>query len=94
MITSKNEFEKKIKQLKTRRYRNLRDLESFLTTLLNTKEPIWLEHSNQNYEADHTPDWNVIGHYENKYIFCDFDIYFLYDRYSEILVTEINCTFE
>ena len=72
MITSKYEFEKKLEQLKTKRYSDLRDLKRSLTTLLNTEEPIWLEHSKQNFEVDHTPDWHVIGHYENKYIFCNF----------------------
>lgn len=89
----KNKYIEKLENLVGRRFDYIADLEKHLTSLLQAREPIKLYFATQNYESDHTVDWNLVGSFVNDEIFCDFDIYFLYDRYNNLHITEVGYEF-
>ena len=77
-----------------KRFNSLRFLEEDLSKSLRSKKDIKLSYSSQNYETEHTPDWNLIGSVDSEEVFCDFDIYFLYDRHKNLYITEVGYVFE
>jgi hypothetical protein len=94
MRESEKKFAEALENLVGRRFETIAKLESYLTEYLASDKPIKLEYASQNYESDHTPDWNLISNCENEFVFCDFDIYFLYDRYNTLYITEVGYEFE
>lgn len=90
----KKETIQKLEKLVGRRFETIAKLESYLTEYLESDKPIKFDFSYQNYEIDHTADWNLIANCENEFVFCDFGIYFLYDRYNNLYVTEVGYEFE
>jgi hypothetical protein len=94
MRESEKKFAKALEKLAGRRFETIEKLNEFLTEYLASDKPIKLEFAYQNYESDHTADWNLIANCENEFVFCDFDIYFLYDRYSNLYITEVGYEFE
>jgi hypothetical protein len=90
----KKETIQKLEKLVGRRFETITKLENYLTEYLASDKPIKLDFAYQNYESDHTADWNLIANCENEFVFCDFDVYFLYDRYDNLHITEIGYEFE
>ena len=84
----------KLEKLVGRRFETIEKLNEFLTEYLASDKPIKLEFAYQNNEIEHTADWNLIANCENEFVFCDFDIYFLYDRYNNLYITEVGYEFE
>jgi hypothetical protein len=77
-----------------KRFETLGALRDYLIDTLKPTRPLEMEFASQNYEIGHTPDWNLVGNIENDDIFCDFDIYFLFDRENNLYVTEVWYEFE
>ena len=73
-----------------KRFNTISKLEHYLTTEFNTLKDVKLDFSYINYEEDFLPDWDLCGLVENKEIYCDLDIYFLYDREQHIYITEVG----
>ena len=94
MNESEKKFAEALEKLVGRRFETIAKLESYLTEYLASDKPIKLEYASQNHESDHTADWNLIANCENEFVFCDFDIYFLYDRYNNLYITEVGYEFE
>ena len=94
MRESEKKFAKALENLVGRRFETIEKLNEFLTEYLASNKPIKLDFAYQNNESDHTVDWNLIANCENEFVFCDFDIYFLYDRYNNLYITEVGYEFE
>lgn len=94
MKKSEKKFAEALEKLVGRRFETIEKLNEFLTGYLASDKPIKLEYASQNYESEHTADWNLIANCENEFVFCDFDIYFLYDRYNNLYITEVSYEFE
>lgn len=89
----KKDYIKRFENLVGRRFETLGKLEKHLTQYLQADNEIRLDFSEQNYEIEHTSDWNLIGRLENDFISCDFDIYFLWDRGNNLYITEVGYDF-
>jgi hypothetical protein len=94
MRESEKKFAEALENLVGRRFETIEKLNEFLTEYLASDKPIKLDFAYQNDERDHTTDWNLIANCENEFVFCDFDIYFLYDRYNNLYITEVGYEFE
>lgn len=77
-----------------RRFDTVKELETVLTKKLNLEKKIKLDFSSINWERDFLADWNFCGSFEQDDIYCQFDIYFLYDREQNLYITEVGYEFE
>lgn len=87
------EFAEKLENLVGRRFETIQALNDFLKDYLGSKDNISLEFAYQNWESEHTPDFNLIGCCETDLVYCDIDIYFLWDRESSLYITEVGYEF-
>lgn len=87
------EFAKKLKKLVGRRFETIGALEECLTEYFETTKKVQLDFAYQNWESDHTCDWNLICCIETEFIYCDTDIYFLWDRENRLYITEVGYEF-
>lgn len=87
------EFAQKLENLVGRRFETIGTLNEFLTDYLLSKNPINLDFAYQNWESDHTFDFNLIGECETELVYCDIDIYFLWDRENRLYITEVGYEF-
>ena len=94
MRESEKKFAQALENLVGRRFETIGILENYLTEYLASDKPIILDFAHQNYESDHTADWNLIANCKNEFVFCDFDIYFLLDRENRLYITEVGYEFE
>lgn len=90
---AKKDYTKRFEHLVGQRFQTLSELENYLQKYLQSDNEIRLDFSTQNYELDHTADWNLVGYMENGFISCDFDIYFLWDREQNLYITEVGYEF-
>ena len=88
-----NEFAQKLEKLVGRRFETIQALNDFLKDYLGSKDNIHLELAYQNWEREHTPDFNLIGCCETDLVYCDIDIYFLWDRENNLYITEVGYEF-
>ena len=91
---NQKEFAQKLENLVGRRFETLQKLNEYLTEYLKAHTPIYLEFTDNNWESDHTPDFNLIGCCETDLVFCDIDIYFLWDRENNLYITEVGYEFD
>lgn len=87
------EFAQKLENLVCRRFETIGALNEFLTDYLGSKDNIDLEFAYQNWEIDHTCDFNLICECETELVYCDIDIYFLWDRENRLYITEVGYEF-
>ena len=86
----KMEYNLAFERLVGKRFNTIAKLEHYLTTEFNTLKDVKLDFSYINHEEDFLPDWDLCGLIENDEIYCDLDIYFLYDREQHIYITEVG----
>ena len=87
---TKQEYAEKFEDLVGKRFHTLAELEDYLTNEFKTIEKVKLDFSYINYEEDFLPDWDLCGLIENYDVYCDLDIYFLYDRKQQLYITEVG----
>ena len=87
---TKQEYAEKFEELVGKRFHTLAELEDYLTDEFKTIEKVKLDFSYINYEEDFLPDWDLCGLVEDYDIYCDLDIYFLYDREQRLYITEVG----
>ena len=86
----KQQYAEKFESLVGKRFDTLAKLEEYLTKEFQTHENVKLDFSYINYEEDFLPDWDLCGLIDNYDIYCDLDIYFLYDREQHLYITEVG----
>lgn len=89
----KSDYIEKFESLVNKRFETLEKLEKYLIKEFKPINELKLEFSYNNYEKDFPHDWNILCLIENIDIYCDLDIYFLYDRYQNLYITEVGYEF-
>ena len=92
-IKREKDFARKLENLVGRRFESIDTLKEFLTDYCQASNKVDIDFASQNWEEDHTCDWNLICNIENEFIFCDIDIYFLLDRENRLYITEVGYEF-
>ena len=77
-----------------KRFETLGALNYYIKKYLKVGENFSMDFSSQNYENAHSCDWELISLIENEDVYCHLDIYFLWDRYNNLYITEVGYEFE
>ena len=87
---NKQQYIEEFERFVHKRFKSKKDLEQYLQKHFNTTNKVKLEFASMQ-EKDFLHDYNLICLIENNEIFCDLDIYFLYDKHKYLYITEVGC---
>lgn len=87
---NKEQYAMKFEELVGKRFDTLAKMEQYITNEFHTTERFKCDFSYINFEEDFLQDWDLCGLVENDEVYCDIDIYFLYDREQHIYITEVG----
>lgn len=87
---TKQEYAEMFEKLVGKRFKTLAELEEYVEHKTKSNKKVRFDFSYINYEEDFLADWDICTYIDNKDMCCDLDVYFLYDRYQYVYITEVG----
>jgi hypothetical protein len=87
---TKQEYAEMFEKLVGKRFKTLAELEEYVEYKTKSNKKVRFDFSYINYEEDFLADWDLCTYIENDEVSCDLDVYFLYDRYQYVYITEVG----
>lgn len=91
---TKQEYAEQFEGFVGKRFKTIEELEEFVKCIIKSEERVRFDFSYINYEEDFLADWDLCTYIKNDEMCCDLDVYFLYDRYQYIYITEVGYEIE